>query len=1725
MLKPLLRTIPTLSGNVKLACFLTDYQKENTDNFSCYVRVAKLFPLSSVLSQRNIEANLLYSTYDYDLKKYFAYYSQYFYDDVFEYDKKNFVILDKTDSQKNRNTDFEFGCKRVSYQKNDTQFAFYAPIYVESLDDMPDAFNIHIKLKNDKYDINKTIKVDLLSQSKYNYLYIYLKKYLSKLDSNVIFCNSSSNQAVYYGIDLDNGGLNSKIDNIIAKIFNKQNTINNFDAIISNGFKRNKLAIKQIIPFCWYFNINDILSFNEKEKFKNSRVFITGEWIKDGKEVAFYDIDTNYDYLYENPYILMTNGKFNYINTGNNLLNMEYPSLNEKMYLGYRYSNKLNIQYNRWKLKYSDDEHPYITNLSPAFSINQGSTYRYGFFPEKYHSLKLLSDINNNAVLPIGSTLKDKNGIYSKDNVLVENYFRIMDNNCSSWYDILEDEENIYNKDIWNTISDDKTYYKGILFDFSKIYDEYPELTDKLDKFSILNRIHFTPIDENKLKDIKKIDTAIFTSTKYITDKTSWLSDSFDEYLSNGEFNKLPNFYLNSSSIRNGNSQLVFDKLFMENKEGDFIDMLSLGYDPYEINIYYKYSDIIKYIMDWDDTNSLKEEFLNLFTSDEIITTYFFTGYELLPIYKLNSILHENNKDIVFEKKDSAQWVLDKLYFSQHGNYYKTKYDRDTLKKLFIEYGDEKYIIPLYLEEQFISKTNLISLLYEKYKSENIALNYYNRFNDIYKYEYCPRMKDDDSSTFCADVFKKVNDIIGYNYGSVIPSEKTDNDVIYLDLYNMNNVIQKYNSKYKTHYNNVSNYTKISAFAKFLNINHLVYYISDLYKDEGNNGDIETLFNSLYIKKRIAYSIPDIEYIDFKDQYIHISKLYDMYRPLTKNEKFNILKGTADASKYANGIYIKTQSQYSGKTYKLCNVLNIDKVNNLISISFKENEYHDKDFYYKPTFYIRLAMESLGDIPWGKNDNNFIELYKYIKEYIYNQNNELYQYLSESLINLLIKTDIDNIDLSNIEILGIRSGDDELGFKSDDLLSKAKLKNNLKKIQKILNTILKNISDKVYYKDYSTGEYNIYVNYSGINDYIFLDDINMKKDIIKGNIDIPTFIINEYGEFIPLGYNNEDFYVLRTPEDTDYLNSLYKDPEDIDYLNRIPNEILNYKDYIKKIISRFATDIIYYESDNYYRFSTVYLYDNDIDSIVNIPDLDGVYDSDFAFEVVYKKDFIKVDKNIYDLLHIDNDSNPYKDLYLYRLYNENEYPSRVRIYYTTEDTLENNTNYCLYPLFDDVLIQDKEYSVIYSEYNQSNIYTVSLGNSASNSYNYRYNSFDIKYMLDISEFPIDKEYKDKNGTSYFTYSYWSNQTEEWQNSHRNNILKTFNIINTCYTETTKVSDDLGIYDKFNINTYTVSVNNTYTYTYTYNTVSLYDDGTTSYSILTENTGYGIKNEISYYTYGFIMLDSYLDNTQSSFNIVDKKYKYKKYFTDINNHSIYDDKFDINNVFNLMVPFSKLNILNNLASFNDIIITPKKYSINTHYKQNKLVDDSNEIYAYNINYSNKVIDTITLQRYFDNIVPLIKKTNTLYSSYLLKYKNYKYPNDNVNYINDVFYSQDLNIYYYDKLKVYDSNNSYTLFEPIEYKYLNDSKLINLQEEFEIEEPGTFTYDELLELEKEEKVIEIFKKYIYKNSLNTFDNNQILFLYNRYNKIFDTVCVGLNISKTEKIYKLKYKFKLY
>ena len=85
MFKSLIRTLPSLSGNVKLVCDVSDIKNivDNSDEYiDCYVNDALLEPISKNVYKQPININLFKSRYDYDLAQFYTLYNDIFYKSI-----------------------------------------------------------------------------------------------------------------------------------------------------------------------------------------------------------------------------------------------------------------------------------------------------------------------------------------------------------------------------------------------------------------------------------------------------------------------------------------------------------------------------------------------------------------------------------------------------------------------------------------------------------------------------------------------------------------------------------------------------------------------------------------------------------------------------------------------------------------------------------------------------------------------------------------------------------------------------------------------------------------------------------------------------------------------------------------------------------------------------------------------------------------------------------------------------------------------------------------------------------------------------------------------------------------------------------------------------------------------------------------------------------------------------------------------------------------------------------------------------------------------------------------------------------------------------------------------------------------------------------------------------------------------------------------------------------
>ena len=956
MFKSILRTLPSLSGNFTLACKLANIQKEDTNTYYAFIKYANLMPLQNSINKKDIEVNLLNGKYEYDIQKYFSVYSNVFYKENFNYSTSNYKILDinsqYNETNDNRNKDYEFGCKRVNYSQLGYQYNFYAPIYIDNINDIPEYFCIKINIDN---KVQKTIKVYINKDNVANYLKQYLNKYLKNIDDRVIFCLTDSLQASYFGIDVKNGGLVKYRDNIFGSLYTNQTTINNFDNIICKGFERNNLIMRQIIPLSFLFNLDDIFNNYERKFFIGKTINVIGFYYNEyDMKCDLYDFDINYfnSYNQYNKFNELT-GKYTLENGYDqygktiNVCNVDYPALNESKYVKYEFANKITPTYCKFKLLYSSDNDPYITNANFAYSYLQYPNQKYGYFPTSFKGItpKLIYS-NNDIKLPLGKNIDNyyKVSKYFANNVEVNNvnydkYNKLMTNYVSSWFTVYDDFDTaIKNKNNWSDVKYNYTYHKGILYDLNDL-DNY-----HITKFGVFLDFDFEHISKDELNN-KYVNAKHVFSTSNVSDINI---NSFNKQYDSGLYDEILNITYNGKTFNNISYNSIDSKSYLHNnvvmikdKKGLYVKIK----DYKKENTYLKFDDVINYI------NSVKTnkttDLINLIVSQ--LNDVKILGYELLPavnnINFFTSKLDNSGKTKYELITDSLSEItgnsnlVHKLYYSLSTS---TKKEKLSLSSSILSYNEDLYEkFYVYLENYFININDIISIILDvfynktnfnnfvhsydiskniKYKNvyeaankfiqlqnilisntengvvntENIdrqlvssisngyvnifdALNYYvNRLNLLlektdtlqtynesliisYLNEYKNKLLNEIYNNIFNSLiiyiklnikkylFEQFNTINGTNISNYFVELEDNINDIYIDAYNLNNLVNKYNNTY-TNKITLNDLNLSSHYVKLLNKDHIIEYFYKFLSSEGIYN--RNIFQLIFVKTR-----------------------------------------------------------------------------------------------------------------------------------------------------------------------------------------------------------------------------------------------------------------------------------------------------------------------------------------------------------------------------------------------------------------------------------------------------------------------------------------------------------------------------------------------------------------------------------------------------------------------------------------------------------------------------------------------------------------------------------------------------------------------------------------------------------------------------------------------------------------------------------------------------------
>lgn len=1716
MLKPLLRTIPTMNGNVKISCELSDYtktsdteyQNDGIQMYDCYVRRAFISPLSHTVFDKKLKASLLGGSYDYDLKTFYTYYNDIFYSGEFPYIKTDMEMIDIHNPIYDRNIDFEMGCSRLVDHSGEIEF--FAPVYVESYNDIPSYLILELKFATCKKSVNKKIRVNIIrnTNSKYNYLSRYLTKYSNHLDNSFINISPTTGQAIYNGIDLTHGGVCDATDNEIGNLFKQQNTINNFDAVICLGYKRNLVVMKQVLPLAFRVNPNNVLSASEKVYYKNATVTVCARYYgQDGKEYDFYDWECDYD-EYSEKILRMSemDGAMKWV-TGSvpNIMDMDYPSLNEAKMIDYVHSNKLTKNYTRWKLKVSPEDHPYIVNMSIAFSKNQYSNYLYGQYPQIVDPITGLCETivnettgNNeyNLILPLG--IGNAN-IYESANLT--KYRNILNNYGYNWFDVIYKDNDSFPdftkwvKNVtWSNVENDEAYYNGCLHKLDLLYSQIPnDNVEKIDKFGVfvkadINKINISTNEENT------DDTLV---AMYVLEKntTSGNCDIYPEnmiksYCSDETAEKLYKLF---------NTQQNYTLMGKQSRYPDSLSVNGLFYkadNSYQLWTSYSYSDIYSTFSTYSYMGNIR--YLNLaelgiyvddlnvwYDGDDLSSTYSYIHNYVLTNSNISNILTNYQANSYFNanidlSKDS-QLVYNAISLSKSTSY------ANTLSKWYDNY----------VKNELSSSNSYTVTSYELLNLHNMGflLDY-----DTESYTYGSKYQLDEDICYLYSTYKLICEVyVNSNLQSKNVVTYGDTNSVYLyhkrPAYGdgtLSNTIKTVVTAYSTKLNGISN---VANWEYNSNENTMVA------KDD----DIEIVVSESLVGSYIFKDpIIDELYMSSKEDTSIRNCIGFTYSNNVNEQIVAYINFDGNSKKIGNSY------QYS--LFRKGNFIHKSLVDDLLNADLyedvynycnrKENNYDVNDLQDTTSLSYALLQATYicNDLYYSTINNHIQSRYEFMPA--------VFQNGTEYANNIFINKEANKKQYGNH--IPYDKIDDDIDVVWVDAYN----------IQHVLEYY------EVDSKDYIT---------------------KIKK--FKARFLNKTHIWWWYAELCK-NYN----YVRDSNIDKTWCDHIYIKEKAFKTINgkiTIVDTYTSLKDVFDKIYA--GIDKINIEKGNcinLYAFKQFYdVLENDIDNLgykfnrngifgVELPDYLKTEDS--YFELAFDLSAIRLDQDIYEKI-MQIEDGVYKDLYLYKVESENSWEHKyqniqlIKPKYTKNNAYYEECGNELVPVFNDIYVQNKKDTEIYANYHLNNLTKIGVYDNKGNQMNtfYKVNAPNISWMYKLSE------------------------------SEFNSLISIENC--AVYNEKVPVVDEDGNtkYEVM-IDENGLIVRHQTNWFYNHFGKEIYDflyykadTGNVELTTDCDDLNYGIKyfntrkveNEDGTGTttnYGYYLITLTLDNTLSSLNINsnDSETGYVKYFKYINGISLIGSPNYFEQLYKQILPFAKVqptSLLRNISTLQK----PIHIELDNRFKQT-LCFDKNYV-DNNITEVNTVVTTTSsstnYDRYFGNISPYITQRSSISNQWLLKKKNSNYgmiTNGNYPSIGDCvikktnmpilsehkyvdyIVSTNNKVKNYNNVEQVDGHNKQ--IDLPENKHFNVSKIVNLPSTIEYKMSSLYTYAQLQELETDEEIYKVFIRANKGTNLTSFTNDEILFLFNRYDYTTSSTPVKLSKDKATKLYRLKYIFTL-
>ncbi len=303
MATQLMRTNPSLTGNVQLYCYVS----RNSISDIC------MGPLNESSYSNITSLNYGNSTYGKDVKSYYSSNSSDFYKpSITSQLSGNRRIVDTglTSIFDKRVNFHEYGVKRVSKKIVGNDFSLFAPILIQSVDDIPDYAIFTLQSvstgieSSDKTNPKFTKRINIASNTG-NILYKYLYNSLSdlgELSTSIKMINVSPENRENYviGRSVVSGNIEYIKSDLPIYLYYKDQTNIEFNSKIGNEYSRYSLISPYIFNIAWCFDLSTMF-YNVPGFIVNGNSYTVNiDYYKNSEHIGYSDIDTNNEFIYNN---------------------------------------------------------------------------------------------------------------------------------------------------------------------------------------------------------------------------------------------------------------------------------------------------------------------------------------------------------------------------------------------------------------------------------------------------------------------------------------------------------------------------------------------------------------------------------------------------------------------------------------------------------------------------------------------------------------------------------------------------------------------------------------------------------------------------------------------------------------------------------------------------------------------------------------------------------------------------------------------------------------------------------------------------------------------------------------------------------------------------------------------------------------------------------------------------------------------------------------------------------------------------------------------------------------------------------------------------------------------------------------------------------------------------------------------------------------------------------